>query len=555
MAQFYTLEEAARVLGMSDAELMAKAQSREVRAFLDGGTWRFRAPDIDELARRRGLGSDPDLVVPDLGHASTGSGSGSGFNLADFQLGLADSNVTPAPAGAAPASDAEQDVLLDDMSLPADLMSNSTIIGMEPAGKRPGDSDVNLIPDRSSGQGAGTPASTPFSSNIGLVPITSSSSGLPPVPAPVKAPTRPSTGPVASAPSDSDVTLFHDEDDVLPPVPGRDPATERAAMSPGSSRELKAQGASRPPAPADDDDDESDFELSPSDVIGALQPDGGSDFELMALESSDEFDTSPPAPRRSPGDSDVTGLGLSASGINLARPSDSGINLQAPGTFNRERTGPSELAPRPVDDRARKDALSGTALPSRAEKDLFEDTDFEIDALDGDSSAEGQTVQIDSGSDFDLNEGESASEVFAVDEEDVDLNAATAMAPSPKRASGAGPGSGSGSGSGSAAEAADWDDDSSVEAAALRPRVGEGREDAMVDEEGPAPAAAPLRLQTAGVGADWGGLTVALCGMAAVTMILLAAVTMDLALNFRGDRDGGLSFGLVKQIAGLLGMT
>ena len=34
MAQFYSLEEAARVLGMSAEELKAKAQHREVRAFL-----------------------------------------------------------------------------------------------------------------------------------------------------------------------------------------------------------------------------------------------------------------------------------------------------------------------------------------------------------------------------------------------------------------------------------------------------------------------------------------------------------------------------------------
>ena len=66
MAQFYTLEEAARVLGMSAEELKAKAQSREVRAFLDGGSWRFRVVDVDELARRRGLGSDAELRLSDL---------------------------------------------------------------------------------------------------------------------------------------------------------------------------------------------------------------------------------------------------------------------------------------------------------------------------------------------------------------------------------------------------------------------------------------------------------------------------------------------------------
>ena len=66
MAQFYTLEEAARVLGMSPEELKAKAQHREVRAFLDGGSWRFRVVDVDELARRRGLGSDAELRLSDL---------------------------------------------------------------------------------------------------------------------------------------------------------------------------------------------------------------------------------------------------------------------------------------------------------------------------------------------------------------------------------------------------------------------------------------------------------------------------------------------------------
>src|SRR5271155_2353486 len=66
MAQFYTLEEAARVLGMSSEELKSKAQTREVRAFLDGGSWRFRVVDVDELARRRGLGSDAELRLSDL---------------------------------------------------------------------------------------------------------------------------------------------------------------------------------------------------------------------------------------------------------------------------------------------------------------------------------------------------------------------------------------------------------------------------------------------------------------------------------------------------------
>ena len=108
---------------------------------------------------------------------------------------------------------------------------------------------------------------------------------------------------------------------------------------------------------------------------------------------------------------------------------------------------------------------------------------------------------------------------------------------------------------GKAGSGRDWDDDSSDAGAALRPRVGEPRADDLVDD-GPAPAAAPLRLQSSGAStAEWGGLWVALIGVTAIVMILLSAVTMDLALNFRGDRDGNATFGLVKQIAGLFGLT
>lgn len=542
MAQFYTLAEAARVLGMSEDELKAKAQSREVRAFMDGGTWRFRAPDIDELARRRGMGSDPEVGLSDL---DVPEQTGEDFDLSDFQIGLAESAVTPSPVSA-PEPEPERDILLDDISIPSNPMSNtsSTIIGMEPAGRRPGDSDVRLIPDDAGGRGgAPAPASaSPFSSDIGLVPLSPSGSSLPASPA-ARGPARPPAGtdqptmpfgsdirPVPSsggaAPSDSDVTLFHEEDSSAN-APSRPAGRPGAPL--GSSGEVKSTG----PGSGSGGDDESDFELSPSDVIGALQPDNGSDFELMALDASDEFDASPPTARKGPGDSDVTGIGPSASGINLARPSDSGINLQGPGSMGLGR-GNADA------DRARKDALSGTALPTKAEKNLFDDTDFEVDAIDTDS--DNRTVQLDAASDFDLDEGESGSEVFAIDEEDVDLNAATSLAPAQRSDINA-----------DSDAAADWDDESDA-GAALRPRVGEGRDD-LVDDL-PSPAVAPMRLTSSGASnADWGGLWVSLIGVAAIFMILLSAVTMDLALNFRGDRDGTATFGLVKQVAGLFGLS
>src|SRR6185369_14212382 len=68
-----------------------------------------------------------------------------------------------------------------------------------------------------------------------------------------------------------------------------------------------------------------------------------------------------------------------------------------------------------------------TSVPGgRSEKDIFEDTDFEVAALGEES--DDRTIQLEAASsEYDLDEADSGSEVFAVDEEDVDVNAATAL--------------------------------------------------------------------------------------------------------------------------------
>lgn len=62
---FYNLEDAAKKLGLTTQELNAMAQHREIRAFADRGTWRFKASDIDELATRRGFVSNPNFRLSD----------------------------------------------------------------------------------------------------------------------------------------------------------------------------------------------------------------------------------------------------------------------------------------------------------------------------------------------------------------------------------------------------------------------------------------------------------------------------------------------------------
>lgn len=306
---------------------------------------------------------------------------------------------------------------------------------------------------------------------------------------------------------------------------------------------------------------DSDFELTPSSVIDALQPESGSDFELTALDASDEFEAA--APR--PSDSDVTGAEPSSSGVNLGRPSDSGINLQQVGGLGdadsielspldddaTEVRSTSKPAPRPAAAQRPDPSAtampglgdpSATALPTRdqAPKDIFEDTDFEVDALD---SGEDQTMQLDANSDFDLDESDSASEVFALDEDDVDQNAATAMGPAVLED----------------ADAIDAAMDAEVAASEEMDEVGWDEESSPStatsgatarQTPGRRAAAAASMLNDAG-GPPWGGVWVGVLCATTVLMLLLSFITMDVVRNLNSfQSDTPVASGLVNLIAG-----
>src|SRR5262245_46930700 len=64
---YYNLQEAAEFLSLSQDELKSMAQRKEIRSFQDRGTLRFRIQDVQELARKRGSSSDPDLVLGEAG--------------------------------------------------------------------------------------------------------------------------------------------------------------------------------------------------------------------------------------------------------------------------------------------------------------------------------------------------------------------------------------------------------------------------------------------------------------------------------------------------------
>jgi hypothetical protein len=550
MAQFYTLEEAARVLGMSPEDLKAKAQQREVRAFLDGGSWRFRVVDIDELARRRGMGSDAELRLSDLDLPATPS-SADELNLSEYQMGVANPDLgAPTMDIASSTSGSDHDILLDDLSLPPGPVtgSSSVIIGMATTSRMPSDSDVRLVPDNT---GSGI---RPSDSDVRLAPSEPKKKpGKSDSDVKLKAPGLSDSDvklkPDSLGPADSDVTLIADDTldhGILAPGPG-DTAVR---LGPGgysdssSSTEVSADKAGGI-------ESDSDFELSPSSMMEALQPDSGSDFELSAMEEgSDEFEATP---LLGPGDSDVTAADPGHSGINLSRPSDSGINLQmasglglagassielAPLSGSDIKAGPSKAAPKPA-AKASKPSPAETPPPAtrKGEKDIFDDTDFEVDVLDSDSGSEDKTMQLEAASDFELEESDTGSEVFAIDEEDVDHNAATALGP---------------------ASVLDEEEEEENEvdfADAASSEMGSAWD--VESESGSAAVATPSRpspmLAAAGPAAEWDALTVGGLAVASVFMLFLFFVSIDLVRNLYEFQGNGPASGLVKGIAGLFG--
>jgi hypothetical protein len=546
MAQFYTLEEAARVLGMSPEDLKAEAQKRQVRAFLDGGTWRFRVGDVDELARRRGMGSDAELQLSDLDIPVGPQEEPDEIDLSEFQLGVASPDLGPPTMeiahGGLPGSDsgAEQDILLDDLSLPPNATaSSSVIIGMQSSGGRqPSDSDVRLIP----AEGAPDSGSRVSDSDVRLAPQEFRGAGDSNAGAGPKKPKPPGDSDVKlRQPSDSDVTLIAGDTFEHDSQGGSGPGDTAVRQSPIS-------GSSEDVVPVIESD--SDFDLSPSSqVVDALQPDSGSDFELSAMEASDEFEATPLV---GPSDSDVTAADPGFSGINLSRPSDSGINLQMASGLGLGGADSIELAPISGSNIKPAGAAPGKPKPPMAKtppppprkpgakpaKDIFDDTDFEVDALDSDKDSDDRTMQLEAQSDFELEDADTGSEVFAIDEEDVDQNAATALGPSLASAS------------------AVVDEEEEDTFGAGEDEMGSGWD--VESESGATPAAtgraaagpSPM-LASGGPSAEWGGLWVGILGVATLFMLFLTFVSLDLVRNlydFRGDSPAS---GIVKSLAGM----
>lgn len=278
MAQRYLdLAEAAERLGMSVDELKRLAQRREIRAFADKGTFKFREQDIQEYARQRSLGSGAEV---DLGSGSE------------------------AFIGVEPLTESSQsdEVQIADHLLPDDPnASGARVVSFEDEPKGPSDSDVRLVAEESK---------EPSDSDVKLAAEQQGKSD-----SDVKLVET-------AAASDSDVRLAESTsvadssarlaEPVPEPPDSASEGTEAEAIpiaEPDSDFDLSA------------DSDDTDFEIS-------LEPSSSGEEDLIDVEA--EASASEAV--------DVTAASPSESGVALAHPADSGLSLEEPPGVITEKT-------------------------------------------------------------------------------------------------------------------------------------------------------------------------------------------------------------------------
>ena len=230
----------------------------------------------------------------------------------------------------------------------------------------------------------------------------------------------------------------------------KDDTADHGVLTPRRAAAIAACGAARCSArrrrsrPAESD---SDFELNPSsELIDALQPDSGSDFELTALDASDEFEATPLQAERLRRDG---GRSRTSRGSTCRGPATRGSTSRAarrlgPGPGRLDRAGPAQRRGdpdarparqgrrRPSRRSPRSRSLADTPPPARQEG---REGHLRRHRLRGRRPPRPTTTPTTRPSSSrppatsTWRRATRGSEVFAIDEEDVDQNAATAMAP------------------------------------------------------------------------------------------------------------------------------
>jgi hypothetical protein len=149
--KYLSLEEAAAQLRIHIDELIRMREKGEVRGFADRGTWKFRAEDIEELARRRQPDSSPEvpLIAEDdeVGQQPTIITKGRGMaSDSDVRLVSDDqrkSKLTGSSAEMVVLPDSDSDVRITNDPQLTERSSDSDVKLVTPKGTD-SDSDVRL---------------------------------------------------------------------------------------------------------------------------------------------------------------------------------------------------------------------------------------------------------------------------------------------------------------------------------------------------------------------------------------------------------------------------
>jgi hypothetical protein len=399
MSQTFTLDEAADKLNLSVEEFKRRLRgewAQKVHVFRDGSTLRFRAGEIEELARSIGLGSSDELPMAESSPLDLPS-----------DIGLA-------PPAKAPSThlDPNAPLRLDDSDEVFLLAPDAS--GKPSSKKLKGRSDSDVRLEKAPKTSAADDEESILTEEVQRVGEGGSGklSGK--------------SGKLTAAQLKSGDSGKH-----------KPPETGKAKSSDSS----KVRAAAAKPV----EDDSSEFELT-------LDADSD-EFELSLAPDSSEEVALGEMPTESP--SGKSGN----SGINLNRPADSGVSLEKRKAKGDEEEVDFELSlEAPGSGSSRKKLGSGSKIkpdsdsefeltleepsdlaadvttdaPAADKKgDIFEATDFEIPALEDDSASE--AVSLDEAdtdlesSDFDLAldeadvsaDDESASEVVAIADRDV----------------------------------------------------------------------------------------------------------------------------------------
>lgn len=186
MTRFYKTEEAAKVLGITPAEVNKLREEHKLHGYRDGMDWKFKGEDVDRLvARGKGDGEETDVLLSEVelgpaGSSKSGTVIGGGpaeASPAESDIQLADSDLKLDAKGGPGADLSDFEEL--DLALEEDLSLDDSKVPLAEGKKKAaakGGSDVDLAKEDAEdedlvlgGSGSGSDITMGGDSGISLV--------------------------------------------------------------------------------------------------------------------------------------------------------------------------------------------------------------------------------------------------------------------------------------------------------------------------------------------------------------------------------------------------